>query len=49
LMYVDWYDGDHIIRAMNEARRCGVPVFLNLEHGHNDPEIMEKFASRASF
>ncbi|MBI5353668.1 MAG: carbohydrate kinase family protein [Chloroflexi bacterium] len=48
LMYVDWYDGDHIIRAMNEARRCGVPVFLNIEHGHNDPEIMEKYASRAT-
>ncbi len=48
IMYVDWYDGDYIIRAMNEARRCGVPVFLNLEHGHNDPEIMEKFASRAT-
>ncbi|MBK8821092.1 MAG: carbohydrate kinase family protein [Anaerolineales bacterium] len=48
LMYVDWYDGDHIIRAMNEARRRNVPVFLNLEHGHNDPEIMEKYASRAT-
>ncbi len=48
LMYADWYDGDHIIRAMNEARRCGVPVFLNLEHGHNDSAIMEKFASRAT-
>ena len=48
LMYVDWYDGDHIIRAMNEARRHDVPVFLNLEHGHNDPEIMEKYASRAT-
>ena len=48
IMYVDWYDGDSIIRAMNEARRCGVPVFLNLEHGHNDPEIMEKYASRAT-
>ncbi len=48
LMYVDWYDGDHIIRAMNEARRHNVPVFLNLEHGHNDPAIMEKFASRAT-
>jgi len=48
LMYVDWYDGDHIIRAMNEARRLGIPVFLNLEHGHNNPEIMEKFASRAT-
>lgn len=48
LMYVDWYDGDHIIRAMNEARRHDVPVFLNLEHGHNDPVIMEKYASRAT-
>ena len=48
LLYVDWYDGDHIIRAMNEARRRNVPVFLNIEHGHNDPEIMEKFASRAT-
>jgi sugar/nucleoside kinase (ribokinase family) len=48
LMYVDWYDGDHIIRAMNEAMRHDVPVFLNLEHGHNDPEIMEKYASRAT-
>jgi sugar/nucleoside kinase (ribokinase family) len=48
LMYVDWYDGDHIIRAMNEARRHNVPVFLNLEHGHNDAEIMEKYASRAT-
>ena len=48
LLYVDWYDGDYIIRAMNEARRHNVPVFLNLEHGHNDPEIMEKYASRAT-
>jgi sugar/nucleoside kinase (ribokinase family) len=48
LMYVDWYDGDHIIRAMNEARRHNVPVFLNLEHGHNDPAIMEKYVSRAT-
>jgi sugar/nucleoside kinase (ribokinase family) len=48
LLYVDWYDGDHIIRAMNEARRFDVPVFLNLEHAHDDLEIMEKYASRAT-
>jgi sugar/nucleoside kinase (ribokinase family) len=48
LLYVDWYDGDQIIRAMNEARRRNVPVFINLEHGHNDPEIMEKYVSRAT-
>ena len=33
-LYVDWYDGDHILRPMEEARRLGIPVFLNLEHGH---------------
>ncbi|GAB4538359.1 MAG: hypothetical protein Fur002_01730 [Anaerolineales bacterium] len=48
LLYVDWYDGDHIIRAMNEARRMGAPVFLNLEHAHQDAEIVEKYASRAT-
>jgi len=34
LMYVDWYDGEHILRAMDEAKQLQVPVFLNLEHGH---------------
>lgn len=48
LLYVDWYDGDHIIRAMDEAMLRKVPVFLNLEHGHVDPEIMEKYVSRAT-
>jgi sugar/nucleoside kinase (ribokinase family) len=48
LLYVDWYDGDHIIRAMDEANRANVPVFLNLEHGHKDPEILKKYASRAT-
>ncbi len=48
LMYADWYDGDHIIRAMNAANRRKVPVYLNLEHGHKDPEKLEKYASRAT-
>ena len=48
LLYVDWYDGDHIIRAMDEANLANVPVFLNLEHGHKDPEILKKYASRAT-
>jgi len=48
LMYADWYDGDHILRAMDEANRLSVPVFLNLEHGHNDAELLKKYASRAS-
>jgi sugar/nucleoside kinase (ribokinase family) len=47
LAYVDWYDGDHILRAMDEALRLGVPVFLNFEHGHADPELLKQYASRA--
>jgi len=48
MMYVDWYDGDHILRAMDEAIRLGVPVFLNFEHGHADSELLKRFAGRAT-
>jgi sugar/nucleoside kinase (ribokinase family) len=48
LLYVDWYDGDHILRAMDEAIRLGVPVFLNFEHGHADPELLMRYAGRAT-
>ena len=45
LLYVDWYDGDtHILRAMNEAKRHNVPVFLNFEHGHQHPELLKKYS-----
>ena len=45
LMYVDWYDGEaHIVRAMQEANRLGVPVFLNLEHGHKDIHLLKRYA-----
>ncbi|MFZ1040389.1 MAG: carbohydrate kinase family protein [Anaerolineales bacterium] len=49
LLYVDWYDGDHILRAMDHAIQLGLPVFLNLEHGHADPEILKRYAGRAVF
>ena len=48
LLYVDWYDGDHILRAMDEAIRLGIPVFLNLEHGHEDADILTRYAGRAA-
>ncbi len=48
LLYVDWYDGDHILRAMEEARRMKVPVFLNFEHGHADPELLARYAGQAT-
>ena len=45
LLYVDWYDGDkQILRAMREARKHRVPVFLNFEHGHQDPELLKKYS-----
>jgi 5-dehydro-2-deoxygluconokinase len=48
LLYVDWYDGDHILRAMDEAIRLGIPVFLNLEHGHADTDILPRYAGRVA-
>jgi sugar/nucleoside kinase (ribokinase family) len=47
LLYVDWYDGDHILRAMDEAIRLGVPVFLNFEHGHTNADLLKRYAGRA--
>jgi sugar/nucleoside kinase (ribokinase family) len=48
LMYADWYDGEHIVRAMDEANQLRVPVFLNLEHGHKDSQLLKKYASRVT-
>ena len=48
ILYVDWYDGDHILRAMDEAMRLGVPVFLNFEHGHADPELLKRYGRPGS-
>ena len=48
LLYVDWYDGDHILRPMTEAARLGIPVFLNLEHGHQDAETLARYGKSAA-
>ncbi|HSK67381.1 MAG TPA: PfkB family carbohydrate kinase [Anaerolineales bacterium] len=49
ILYVDWYDGEHIVRAMDEAKRQNIPVFVNIEHAHNKPELLKKYAQRATF
>lgn len=49
VLYVDWYDGEHILRAMDEAGRLNIPVFLNLEFGHSDPVLLDKYGKRATF
>jgi sugar/nucleoside kinase (ribokinase family) len=43
LLYVDWYDGDHILRPMRAAEQKDIPVFLNLEYGHQEPDILERY------
>ncbi len=48
ILYVDWYDGDHILRAMDEAIRRDVPVFLNFEHGHADFDLLKSYGGRAT-
>ncbi len=47
-LYVDWYDGEHIVRAMDEAISKQVPVFLNFEYGHFDQGLMQRYAGRAT-
>ena len=49
LLYVDWYDGDHILRAMDQAARLKIPVFLNMEHAHSDPDLLRRYGGRAHF
>ncbi len=48
LLYVDWYDGDRILRPMEEAAKLGISIFLNLEHGHQDSDVLKRYASRAT-
>ena len=44
MLYADWYDGSHVLRALKEASRLGVPVFFNFEHGHEDSELLARYA-----
>ncbi|MDP6495623.1 MAG: carbohydrate kinase family protein [Dehalococcoidia bacterium] len=48
LLYVDWYDQDYILRPMREAAQKSIPVFLNFEHGHQDSELLARYAPYAT-
>ena len=41
-LYVDLYDGDHILRPMQAASSLGLPVFVNLEDQHENRELLAK-------
>jgi sugar/nucleoside kinase (ribokinase family) len=45
LLYVDWYDGLGVCRALDEARRLGVPTFVNVEHGHDEQWVLDELVS----
>lgn len=49
LLYLDWYDGDHILRAMDKAAHLNLPIFLNFEHGHADQDLLQKYAGRVAY
>ena len=48
LLYVDWYDAPHIVRAMKAAGAAGVPVMLNLEHGHQVSDALSTLVPHAT-
>jgi sugar/nucleoside kinase (ribokinase family) len=41
-LYVDWYDGDHILRPMQAAASIGLPVFVNIEDQHSNDDLLSK-------
>ena len=47
-LYVDWYDGDHILRPMMAAAGLGVPVFVNIESQYGNRELLAKLAPYAT-
>ena len=48
LLYVDWYDGDRILRPIKKANELSIPVFLNLEHGHQNAELLERYVQKTT-
>lgn len=47
-LYVDWYDHPHLQRALDVARESGVSVFVNIEYGHENPELLALYGGYAS-
>ena len=47
-LYVDWYDGDHILRPMKLATEMGVPVFVNIESQYGNQELLTNLAPYAT-
>ena len=48
MLYVDWYDAPYNLQAIREAANLGVPIMLNLEHGHSDEDAMAQLVPHAT-
>ena len=46
-LYLDWYDGNHIIRPMQVASQLGIQVFVNIENQHDNNELLSQLAAYA--
>lgn len=49
LLYVDWYVGEAVNRAMGYARDRQVPVYLNVEYSLSDPQRYLDLVSSATY
>jgi sugar/nucleoside kinase (ribokinase family) len=47
-LYVDWYDGDHILRPMRAASKLGIPVLVNLEDQSANAALLAKLVPYAT-
>ena len=44
VVFVEVFKNQGVEISMEEARKHKVPVFLNFEHGHKDPDLLKKYS-----
>jgi hypothetical protein len=49
MLYVDWYVGPPVERAVDLARAHGVPVFINVEYSLKRPELHRNLIAKSTY
>jgi sugar/nucleoside kinase (ribokinase family) len=49
MLYVDWYVGPPVVRAVDFARAHGVPVFINVEYSISRPEAHRDLIAQCTY
>ncbi len=49
MLYVDWYVGPPVERAVDFARAHGVPVFINVEYSLKRPELHRNLIAKSTY